>query len=213
MSPRLKLWLPITVLYTLFVVWYTDLGGPLNEKEIADFMVKMESRASNEEGRQRIEEFMRQDTGRQFFMVNIVDYADNPPDVAGAEPGESAQQLMGRYMEHMIPALVSRAGHPIVMGNAINDAMDIVGIEGVASARHWEMGALMRYRSRRAFMDIIANADQKDSHRYKVAALDKTIAFPIETQFNLGDPRVLLGLIFLALAALVDAFLLRRAPQ
>jgi hypothetical protein len=39
-------------------------------------------------------------------------------------------------------------------------------------------------------------------HKYKIAALEKTIAFPVETQLYLGDPRLLLGLIFLIIGLL-----------
>jgi hypothetical protein len=39
-------------------------------------------------------------------------------------------------------------------------------------------------------------------HEYKIAALEKTIAFPVETQLYLGDPRLLLGLIFLIIGLL-----------
>ena len=47
-------------------------------------------------------------------------------------------------------------------------------------------------------------------HHFKAAALKKTIAFPVEPDFNLGDPRLLIGLLILSLTALVDA---RRSSQ
>ena len=40
-------------------------------------------------------------------------------------------------------------------------------------------------------------------HKYKIAALEKTIAFPVETKLYLGDPRLLLGFIFLILGLLL----------
>jgi len=39
-------------------------------------------------------------------------------------------------------------------------------------------------------------------HEYKVAALEKTIAFPAEPDLYLGDPRMILGL-FLLIIGLV----------
>ena len=72
------------------------------------------------------------------------------------------------------------------------------------------MGAMMRYRSRRTFLDIVANNDMKDSHQFKIAALEKTIAYPIETQLNLGDLRGIIGLLLLALYGLLEAFLPRK---
>ncbi len=79
--------------------------------------------------------------------------------------------------------------------------MDLVGIEG---AEQWDQGAFMRYRSRRSFMEVVAHPATRGRHEFKTAALEKTIAYPVETLVNLGDPRALLGLGLLSLAALVD---------
>lgn len=207
MNQRKLLWLVPALLYVVFVAWYTDFGGPLKPAEIDHFLEKMAARGVQPHGLQVIEKFMREDSGRQFLMVNIIDYNDHPPDVPGAEPGDTATQLMDRYMRYMWTELLKRACHPTVMGNAISPALDVVGIE---NARVWDAGALMRYRSRRSMMEIISNVAQEESHRFKLAAMDKTIAFPIETQIYLGDARLLLGLILLSLTALLDAFLLSR---
>ena len=88
--------------------------------------------------------------------------------------------------------------------------MDLVGIEGAES---WDQGALFRYRSRRSFMEIVTNPVFKGQHHFKTAALDKTIAYPIETSLYLGDPRLLLGLILLALTALIDGWRLSRTNR
>jgi len=77
----------------------------------------------------------------------------------------------------------------------------------------WSDGALFRYRSRRALMEIVANPDLQDSHQFKLAALSKTIAYPIETQLYLGDMRVLLGLVLLSLTALFDNIRLARQSK
>ena len=145
--------------------------------------------------------FAKQDTGRQFLMVNNIDMNENPPDVEGAEPGESAADLMGRYMAHMIPALLARACHPILIGSAVYSSMDLVGIKG---AENWDQAALFRYKSRRAFLEIVTNPAFNGKHQFKTAALEKTIAFPIETSLYLSDPRLLLALVLLALTALIE---------
>ena len=93
------------------------------------------------------------------------------------------------------------------MGSAVYPAMDLVGIEGAES---WDQAALFRYRSRRAFLEIVTNPAFSGKHHFKTAALDKTIAYPIETSLYLGDPRLLLGLILLAFTALVDGWRLSR---
>ena len=201
MSTRFKIWLLPTLLYAAFFYWYTDFGGPLSDTEVDQFVATMKTNGSDTEVIAFIERFARQDSGRQFLMVNNIDMNENPPDVEGAEPGESASDLMGRYMEHMIPALLARACHPVVMGSAVYPTMDLVGIEG---AENWDQAALFRYRSRRAFLEIVTNPAFMGKHHFKTAALEKTIAYPIETDLYLGDPRLLLGLILLAVTALID---------
>ena len=179
----------------------------MSGEEVDAWVASMQAKDSNPQTVAYLEEFLRNDSGRQFLMVNVIDMNENPPTVEGAQPGEDADQLMARYMEHMIPELFKRASHPVVMGDAVYTAIDIVGIEG---AERWDQGALFRYRSRRTFSEIVAHPSIGEKHEFKLAALDKTVAYPIETTMNLGDPRVLLGLLVLAIVGLLDGFFLSR---
>ncbi len=207
MTARALIWGIPAALYAVFAWWYTDLGGPLEPDEIDAFVAGFEARDTDPEVVAQLRRFMETDSGRQFLMLNVLDMNETPPDVEGAEPGESAEQLMGRYMQHMYRELLRRACHPVVAGDAVHRSMDLVGIEG---AEEWDLGALMRYRSRRSFMEVVADPETLGRHEFKVAALTKTIAFPIETRLYLGDPRLLLGLILLAGAALTDLAFGRR---
>lgn len=207
MTKRKLLWLVPTALYLLFVIWYTDFGGPLSDEEVDTFVTTLQANDADPQTLARLEGFLRNDSGRQFLMLNALDMNDNPPDVAGAAPGENANQLMARYMEHMIPELLKRACHPVILGDAAYTAIDLVGIE---KAEQWTGGAFFRYRSRRSFMEIVSNPAIVDKHQFKLAALDKTIAYPVETTIYLGDLRLLLGLILLSITALLDIALCRR---
>lgn len=208
MTARSKLWLISALIYSAFVFWYSDFGGPVTETEIQKWKQSMQANGTSPERIAYFEQFLQEDTGRQFLMLNAIDMNENPPNVEGAEPGESADQLMGRYMEHMFPELLGRASHPVIIGSAPFTAIDLVGIEGAES---WDQGAFFRYRSRRDFMHIIANPVMLESHKFKLAALEKTIAYPIETSLNLGDLRLLFGLLILVLTALLDSFWLSRS--
>jgi hypothetical protein len=207
MTIRSKLWLISALIYGVFVFWYTDFGGPITELEIQDWKQTMQTNGSSPERIAYYQRFLVEDTGRQFLMLNAIDMNENPPSVEGAGAGESADQLMGRYLEHMIGELLGRASHPVIMGSAPFTAIDVVGIKG---AENWDQGAFFRYRSRRDFMHIIANPVTLSRHKFKLAALEKTIAYPIETNLYLGDMRVLLGLLLLAITALLDSFWLAR---
>ena len=204
MSRRALIWGIPTLFYVIFVGWYTDFGGPLQEDEIETFLERLDGIGFDDERLARIRRFMEEDSGRPFLMLNVIDYADDPPQLAGAPEGASAEELMNVYMEHMYRELLKRACHPVSGGLAVFDALDLVGMESLATAERWDMGAFMRYRSRRSFMEIITIPETHERHDYKVAALDKTIAYPVETFVNLGDLRVHVGLVLFALAALID---------
>ena len=207
MTTRMKIWLLPALFFALFLFWYTPSGGPLSDAEVDNFIVKMEANGSSPEAIAMIRQFGEEDTGKHFIMINNIDYDETPGNVAGAAPGENAQQLMDRYMGHMIPAMLSRGSHPVMMGPAAYRSIDVIGVEGVDI---WDMGGLVRYRSRRDFLEIVTDPAFSGKHHFKAAALEKTIAFPVEPDFNLGDPRVLIGLLLLALTALADA---RRSSQ
>ena len=187
MKKRTLLWLLPAAFYAFFVFWYTDFGGPLSDEEVDTFVATMQARNANPKTLAKLEGFLRSDSGRQFLMLNALDLNDNPPNVEGAAPGENADQLMARYMKHMVPELLKRACHPVIMGDAVYPAIDVVGIEG---AQQWT-----------------AMADQ---HDFKMAALDKTIAYPVEPTLYLADLRLLLGLVLLAVTALLDTAFFRR---
>ena len=194
----MKTWLILGAVYIGFFFWYTDMGGKLSQEEIQIFIKKHEQNIINdgvspdsEEFQLRIDflkRFMKEDNGKQFIMVNNIEMNKNPGDVVGANPGESADQLMSRYMEYMWPNLLKRASHPIFMSNAVYQSMDLVGIEG---AETWDQAALMRYKSRRTMMEIVTNPDMMDRHEFKIAALQKTIAYPVEPFGFYSDMRVI----------------------
>jgi len=202
----MKVWISLLVIYSSFFIWYTDFGGKLSDDEIKSYYSKFESNALKD-GRvleprtmELLQKFMEEDSGKQFLMVNVIDMSENPTFPDGTISKESADNLMNEYMKHMYGEILKRASHPVFIGSAVNGSMDLVGIE---NAEFWETAALFRYKSRRAFLEIVTHPDMNSKHKYKIAALEKTIAFPVETQLYLGDPRLLLGFIFLILGLLL----------
>ena len=210
----MKTWLILGAVYIGFFFWYTDMGGKLSQEEIQIFIKKHEQNIINdgvspdsEEFQLRIDflkRFMEEDNGKQFIMVNNIEMNKNPGDVVGANPGESADQLMSRYMEYMWPNLLKRASHPIFMSNAVYQSMDLVGIEG---AETWDQAALMRYKSRRTMMEIVTNPDMMNRHGFKIAALQKTIAYPVEPFGFYSDMRVIFGMLIAIVGLSIRLFL------
>lgn len=190
-------WLVLAVIYVAFFSWYTSFGGPLTDEEIDRYMALFSERNpdAQPEALARIRRFMEEDTGDDFVMLNVIDMYETPLQVEGISPQDSSDDVLGKYMAYMYPALFSRACHPVLFGTAAADAMDLMNAPGM---ENWTRGAGMRYRSRRDMFEIATNPAFSGSHDFKIAAMEKTIAYPLDPWFHLGDPRILLAL-FLSL--------------
>ena len=186
-------WLITAGVYIVFFSWYTSFKGPLSDAEIAYYLQQFEKREGTDpETLARLKKFMEEDSGDDFVMLNVIDMYDTPMAIDGVEPGDSSSDVLDKYMQYMYPALFARASHPVLFGTAANVAMDLMNAEGMGQ---WTTGAGMRYRSRRDLLDIASNPEFSGSHDFKIAAMRKTIAFPLDPWFQLGDPRLLLALL------------------
>ena len=187
-------WLVIAAAYLAFFSWYTSFKGPLTPAEIEHYMTLSEQQdpGASAEDRARIRAFMEEDTGDDFVMINVIHLYDEPLQIEGVEPDETTDEVLAKYMEYMFPAMLSRASHPVFQGSAVSTVMDIMNADGMES---WTAGAGVRYRSRRDLLEIGTNPAFEGRHEFKVAAMAKTIAFPVDPFNYLGDPRLILALL------------------
>ena len=187
-------WLVIAVIYITFFSWYTSFKGPLTQAEIEHYLELSQVRDpdASAEGLANIRAFMEEDSGDDFVMINIIHMYDTPLQIDGVEPGETTDEVLTKYMEYMLPAMLSRASHPVFRGPAVSRALDIMNAEGMET---WSTGAGVRYRSRRDMLEIGTNPAFAGRHEFKVAAMAKTIAFPVDPFNYLGDPRLVLALL------------------
>ena len=207
---RSYIWITGFVLYGLFFSWYTSFEEPMTEKEISVVLERAKSLGRSEQNLATLENFMRTDTGNDFIMVNLLDMNESPPELPATGPGASTSDLIAHYMEHMYPAQFKRACHPVFFGQSVSNALDLSGIEGAA---HWDQGALFRYRSRRDVIEIATNPAFNERHDYKMAALTKTIAVPVEPLLHPGDARVLMALLLFSISSLIDMLIFRRPTE
>ena len=191
-SPRFWLWFAPLLAWLLFAFWYTNTAGPLSEAEISAYTERMQQDGAEIQRIESLRRFMEEDDGGQFLMVNLLHRSANPD--AGAQ--------MDRYMAHMTPELLKRASHPMLAGDAVFLAMDLVGIDG---AEEWSMVGVVRYRSRRDLLDIAFDPRFAGEHEFKIASLEKTIAVPVRPTLHFSDARLLLLLVLLSVVGIVDA--------
>ena len=164
MSTRSKLWLFPALLYAAFVFWYTDFGGPLSDEEVDQFMASMTANGATREVIAFTREVRAQDSGRQFLMVNNIDMNENPARRRRRAPGESALRPHGAlHGAHDTRATVSA---PATRSSWASRLLGH-GPGGHRGCEQWTEAALFRYRSRRAFMEIVSNPAFTGKHHFK----------------------------------------------
>ena len=196
-------WTILGIVYAAFFYWYTSFGGPLSDREIAHYTEVLADAPAMSGDSERWISFMKTDTGDDFAMWNAVDLFETPRQVKGVEPGDTVEEVVDRYAEPFFAMAMRRAAHPVLVGIAANPALDIWGIEG---GENWDTGLLVRYRSRRDIMEVIEELTTSGSeiHSFKIAAVEKTIAFPLDPWYQAGDLRFLLAVIFILLGLVMQ---------
>ena len=198
---RTWLWGAPAVVWMLFSIWYTNTAGALTAEEIDAFIAQAERGGAGPERVDFLRRFMTEDTGDQFLMVNLLEMAEPDPSRA-----DTPEESLARYMEHMYRELFKRACHPVLAGPVVHGALDLVGIDG---AEQWSTVGIMRYRSRRDLLEIAFNPVFDSKHEFKIAALEKTVAVPVEPFLNFGDLRTVTFLVLFFLITVADALIFR----
>jgi hypothetical protein len=193
------LWLTLAALYAGFRLWYDGGGPPLTPEEVARYTAILAERGAEPERIEAVRGFLASDPGGEFVMANLIRFREAPLEVGEVRPGESPQQTLDRYMAHMFPALLRRACHPVLVGSVVGRALEAWGIQ---AAEPWSLAGLVRYRSRRDMIEIATDRAFADAHLYKEAAMDQTIAVPVEPFFSLASPRWLVAVVLVAIGAL-----------
>ena len=202
----IAIWGAALVAYLVFRLWYDGVKKPLADEEIAHFIEILEQRSADGLDKQDVavvRQFMEHDDGKEFIMVNLIQF--NPSPVAHPDTGKGvkAQELVQEYFKPLMKTFLRRAGHPVLMARAVGGYIDAWNTPPDPG---WHAAGLIRYRSRRDAMQAsIANPVFDGIHKYKIAALKQTYAFPTQSQTALyASPRVTVALVLALGAALLQ---------
>lgn len=146
--------------------------------------------------------FLEEDDGREFVMLNLVKIEPGMvPDPITAELRPGAE-MMRRYSDPFVKALVARGGHPGMVGHKVGPYVDAWNVEGDPG---WTLFGLMRYRSRRDMIRLAADPRFAEIHPYKLLGIPTTFSFPTQRRVSLYvGPRVWVALVLALGAALVQ---------
>lgn len=205
------IWAAALLGYALFSLWYDNWKGPLRADEIDALLERAAAQSQLDPARlATVRAFLEADDGREFFMLNVLRPYAGPVSPPGGGAPEPARDVLDRYTRHFMPALLRRAGHPALIGRAAGGYLEAWGVEPDPG---WSFSGVIRYRSRRDLMELATDPAFEPAHAFKIAALERTFAFPLSPAVVVAGPRVWVALLLALGAALAHVALLRRRLQ
>ncbi len=191
MTPTL-IWSLALLAYLAFWSWYVGFRRKITPAEAAQTMALFEHEGSwTMAQKEHLRYFLENDDGRDFVMVNLLHLK---------RPVVESRKKLDSYQKIFLGALLRKAGHPVMIARAASGNVETVACE---QADNWGAAGMIRYRSRRDLMEMLPATIGSAHHQLKLAALEKTFAFPASPWFMLGGPRIVVALTLALLAALL----------
>ena len=185
-------------LYALFWSWYVGFGRKVSPQllEKVERILAEDDDLLTDTHRNNIRHFLENDDGKDFVMVNLL---------AIKRPRQESMLLMNKYAKIFLGNLLKRAGHPIAQARAAAGKIEFLN---VPEADEWDVAMWVRYRNRSDFAEIVIETWGSEHHAYKLAALDRTFAFPASPWFIFGGPKLVVALVLALAAALLHIILI-----
>ena len=188
-------------LYLVFLSWYDGWGiDPFTAEEINSLVGEAEEQDMNPEELKNLRQLLKDDDGKEFFMLNLNRYA-----YAENEVQQGVPVAYQKYGQAVMPMILKRAGHPIYIGE-ISD----YPVGGDIKEGSWQEIILVRYRSKQDFVNMVTSIEYLKAAKHRYVGIEYAEVIPTNVILNLVTPRLfILALLFLI--ALVTDRLIRRA--
>jgi len=191
------------LIYIAFIAWYQNWRGRVTAAEIEAFLADARAHGADQHNDLAIvEKFLREDDGREFFMLNLVKVQPgDAPDPVTGKPTRG-RVLLGRYTSPFMRRLFLHGGHPAL---AARPAGGYVDAWNASADPGWTIVGYMRYRSRRDMMELAGDPRFRAIHPFKIAGTHTTFSFPTRPMLmTLMGPRVYVALGLALIAALAS---------
>lgn len=183
MRKIIGLWTGVAILLIGFFVWHTPLRSPVTLEEVQATFAGMEANRGEGADPAEIAAFFADDDGQPFYMLNIIDFAEfaSYDDGIVREAG-SATDANQRYAMALMPMLFSRGSYPIAITRRIGTMVNTLGDQFDG----FQQVAVVRYRSRRDFLEMVSSDAFLAAVPHKWAALNGTVAAPSKMTIGFG---------------------------
>lgn len=185
-----------------FYSWHNPLRGPLNDAEIDAFMAKQaEDVGTNWTDEEAFEAFLRNDDGRPFVMINLMEYRQTAqyPEGSALDADLSGKEAGTLYGQSVLPQLLLRGSYPLARADRHTTIINSVG----QTAGEFESFAMVRYRSRRDLIDMLSSDAFRSANDHKWASLENTLVAPSQSAPSFSFIGVVPWFLFLGIGVTV----------
>ena len=187
------IWGTALIIYGLFWWWYVGFRRKITPAEVDETMALFTKDGTwTEQQRENLRNFLANDDGKDFVMVNLL---------LLNKPVAESRKNLNKYQKIFLGSLLRKAGHPVLIARAASGNVENVACD---QDEGWGAAGMIRYRSRRDLMEILPATIGSEHHGLKLAALERTFAFPASPWFLFGGPKLLAPLAIALVAALVQ---------
>ena len=185
------IWSAAGLTYALFWWWYVGFRSKVTPVEVEQTMGLFNTEGGwTEQQRENLRNFLANDDGKDFVMVNLL---------LLNRPQKDSREKLAKYQKIFLGALLRKAGHPVMVAMAASGNVENVACD---QDEGWGAAGMIRYRSRRDLMEMLPATIGSEHHGLKLAALERTFAFPASPWFLFGGPKLLAPLVIALVAAL-----------
>jgi len=192
------------IVFAVFLIWYGGRTRPLSGTEISDFLALVTSRNIDRDDPELFDSLrtlLARDDGREFIMLNLIRYREKAAYPPGSPFGDSAIEADKRYARAFFPYLLRYGNIPIFIARRSGSFIESRQTE------HWQVVAMIRYRSRRDFIRSVSAVVGKDVMVHKWAAIATTHVFPVRPMFSFIAVRSATALLIATVAAVTYSVL------
>lgn len=166
-----------------FYAWHTPWRGPLTDAEIDAFLANQaETGGMDWTDTEAFEAFLRNDDGRPFVMINLMEVRETAEYLEGQLSGAdtTGAEAAAIYGQAVLPLLLKRGSYPVARATRYNTIINSVG----QSAGDFDSFAMVRYRSRRDLIDMLSSDAFVAAEVHKWASLENTLVAPANNMMS-----------------------------
>jgi hypothetical protein len=202
-----KLGLALLALFAAFCLWQQPalVVGKLTSAEIDQYIAAADRNlhfppdVDKQDILRRVRAWAEADDGKPAYMLNLMRYNDKIDDVPGAPQGFNGTPKEANLLyEDKAMGLILKKGGVGGSYGSETQGQNLITIGKDPALDHWSRVLVIRYPSRRNFLQLVSDPDYAPIEPYKMMAL-RLLLVPTSGDLVIPDYRLVLGALCLSL--------------